>query len=180
MRRSAVTLLALVAGLFALQPVPATAGSTSDVVVDVFDDVIYPGCSSYTFDVDLDLPAAAEGWYLDIKVRGPGGVVLHEDYLSDSAVREYLDHMWICSADTKPGTFTMKGTGAWYDADYQDRETISIDHSFSLRRPRSITTLQAVNANPRPDTWAKLKSLVVAETRRGLDASKFTAVVLQR
>jgi len=179
MRRTATILLALLAGLFAV-PAPATAGTANDVTVDVFDDVMYPGCSSYTFAVDLDLPAAAEGWYLDIKVRGPGGAVLHEDYLSDSAVREYLDHMWICSEDTRPGTFTIKGTGAWYDADYRDRETISIDQSFALRRPRSVTTLQAVNANPRPDTWAKLKTLVVAETRRGLDASKFTAVVLQR
>ena len=189
MRRTAATLLAVLTALVVLQPLPpgasaagaaGAAGSTGPFTLDVPDEVLYPGCSSYTFTLDPALPAAAEGWYLDLTVRGPGGVVVHEDYLSDHySTDEYWDHMWICSADTKPGKFTMKATGAWRDADWEDTP-ISFSATFSLRLPRSVTTLQAVNANPRPHTWAKLKTLVVAETRRGLDASRFAPVFLQR
>jgi hypothetical protein len=183
MRRALATLLTLLAAAPALQPAPADADATvvsGPFALEVPDEVLYPGCSSYTFALDPALPAAAEGWYLDLTVRGPGGGVVHEDTLSDYySTAEYLDHMWICSADTRPGKFTMKATGAWRDADWEDTP-VSFSATFSLRLPRSVTTLRAVNANPRPDTWAKLKSLVVAETRRGLDASKFTAVVLQR
>jgi hypothetical protein len=183
MRRALATLLTLLAAAFALQPAPADAGGTvvsGPFALDVADGILYPGCSSYGFALDPALPAAAEGWYLELTVRGPGGVIVHEDTLSDYySTAEYLDHMWICSADTKPGRFTMEATGAWRDADWEDTP-ISLSATFALRLPRSVTTLQAVNANPRPNTWAKLKTQVVQETRRGLDASRFTPVVLQR
>jgi hypothetical protein len=182
MRRLFTFLLMPVVALGGAQLVPAgaVAGTTSDFALSVNDQIVYPGCSSYGFSVDPDLPAAAEnGWDLAIEVRGPGGVLVHEDFLSDPGTAELLDHMWICSEDAGPGVYTMTGTGSWYDENY-DTTPISIDASFALRRPGSITTLQAAKANPRPDTWVKLKTQVLTETRRGPDASKFTTVVLQQ
>ncbi len=163
-----------------LAPTAATAGAASDFALSVNDQIVYPGCSSYGFALDPDLPAAAEnGWDLAIEVRGPGGVLVHEDTLSDSGTDVLLDSMSICSDAAGPGVYRITGTGSWYDENY-NTAPVSLDASFTLRRPNSITTLSAVKANVRPGSWAKLKTMVLAETRRGPDASMFTTVVLQQ
>lgn len=184
MRRTCSTVVVFVTGLMlalVAAPQPAAAGAAGTATVEVLKDVLYPDCDFYTYIVHPDLPAEAEGWDMTVTVTDPDGEVQSEEYLitSSDAHDEYWDSFWLCSEDTRPGTFVMRGVGTWWDADYND-SPLTMEHTFRLRLPTSVSALSVRKANVAPRTYVNFTALVVEETPAGFQPAQFVRVVLQR
>jgi len=138
MRRYGVVATVLLAFLLPSSPAAAVDGGTypsNGVLYDDCDDILIP----YTFG----FPPTMDDFLVNVDVYAPDGTRAGGDFMTKPDPVSGNAEFFSCGSDG-PGTYTVKTSGTWYDADYNSYAFTLPDSTFNLRLPRSRTTAKAL------------------------------------
>lgn len=145
-RRVLLTVLAaLVASGLAAAPVRAASpyGSVTGV-----DGVLYDDCLSYPYDYAVSVPGNPGYWDLTTTLVGPDGRRTAADYVARPTAGSSTFGL-LCPPGDGYGRYTVHASVRWGTDEQSLGAPVALDDAhFTLRKPRSRTTLGASTRRP--------------------------------
>ena len=171
--------LAVVASLLALVPTAPAQAALSHV--RGINGVLYDTCRYHQFRYDVS--GTAYDWDLEVDLYDSRGVAVDWAWLNStsdpaSGKTRGSDGFHFCGWE-RPGRYTMKATLTRYDHNYNST-TERFTSSFTMRRPRTRTSLRVNDRTPRSGQVLRFRARSTAEYPKGYFAKDFARVVLQR
>ncbi|MCR6033363.1 hypothetical protein GGQ22_18260 [Nocardioides sp. zg-579] len=169
---SALTLLLAPAFVtVAAVPAHAAGGSTK-----AGNGVTYQ-CYQHSYEYSVDLPEDTESWSMDVSVEGPDGLEATSDFLYEVPASGRSSFQ-VCSFDM-PGTYTIRASVEAYDSSWEETTFELAPSTFTLRKPRTKTTIKASTTRPRKGQVVRFTVVSKDERPRGYFAHAYADVVLQ-
>lgn len=135
-------------------------------------------CADHEYTYSIDLPSEADGWSADITVRGPDGLEATSDFIYDAPTHGTSEFQ-LCSFD-EPGRYTITGEVEWHDYDYNTYTFSLRSSSFTMRAPRTRTSLTASATRVRRGAVVRFQITSKEERPAGYYPNEYDTVVLQR
>lgn len=188
MFRRLMTLVVLAAGLLVTAPTvgsaaasPAAAAGSAWGWTSGRSGVLWSDCRDHPFRYGVGVPGGAQGWSLDVTAYGPDGTYGGSDYFYDgSDPMSGTGHVFLCGGLDRPGRYTLRAKLEWYDANWNSYTKWLRPSSFSLRSPRTRTTLTVSDRSPRRGQIVRFGIGSRGERPRGYFANEYADVRLQR
>jgi hypothetical protein len=175
MRRGILGLLVLV---LATVGAPARADATYGSVTGV-SGVLYDDCLSYPYRYAVTPPAGARDWDVSVVLIGPDGKQADTDFVS-TEVLSGTSWFVLCQPTNLFGRYTIRATFEWLDADSAWQSSALADSSFTMRKPRSRTTLSASTRRPAYGQRVAFRSGAADENPSGYVPQAFAWVHLEK
>ncbi|MEV7428341.1 hypothetical protein AB0N29_01870 [Nocardioides sp. NPDC092400] len=125
----------------------------------------------------MNLPEYTEDWSMDVILEGPDGLEASSDFVYDAAASGRSD-LQICSFYL-PGTYTIRATVSAYDYDYNNTTFDLAPSKFTLRKPRTQTTVKASTTNPSKGQVVRFNVVSKDERPKGYFPNDYADVILQ-
>ena len=166
--------------LLAGTAVPARADTTYGTVSGI-NGVLYDDCFShpYAFTVG-STPTSAGYWDLTAELVGPTGQVTASDYVAEPAATGTSTFGLLCPSDGY-GSYTIRATLRWGPEKGAVAQTSRLDDAhFTLRKPRSRTTLSASTRRPAAGQVVRYRVTAYDERPAGFARRAFAWVHLEK
>lgn len=163
----------------ALVGVPAQADSTYGSTSGV-SGVLYDDCVAQPFHYAVNLPADTQTWTLSVDVRGPDGQVADSPHLSDPEPMSGTSTVRLCPPTDLYGSYTIRAGLTWVDVDSVSHSSVLDDSSFTMRKPRTRTSLAVSTRRPAYGQVVAYRIRVWDERPAGYLATAFAWVHLEK
>jgi hypothetical protein len=158
---------------------PARADSTYGSVSGI-DGVLYDDCISqpYLYAVH-DVPPDATDWGIDVSLYDPKGRMADSDFV-DSAHSAGSRTFQLCAELDPYGTYTIRATFKWEDSGSAWHYTSFDETRFTMRKPRSRTTLTVSTRRPASGQVVRYRITAYDERPGGFGRRAFAWVHLEK
>jgi hypothetical protein len=157
---------------------PAQGDSAPSSIAGI-DGVLYNDCLSYPYHYALDVPADAEEWTLEVTTFGPAGQQAETDSVSNEAP-DGTGSFFLCTRPDGFGTYLIRSTFHWWDADATRHDVALADSSFVLRKPFTRTGVTSSTRRPRHGQLVRYRVSTLDERPAGFAPNAFAWVHLQK
>ena len=177
MRRVLLGVLALVLASVAA---PARADSTYGSVSGI-NGVLYDDCLSYPYAYSVSVPGGAGYWALSTTLIAPGGRKVDTDYVPQPTFGSSTFGL-LCTQSVPYGAYTIRARLTWGpDRDHPEVSSSTLDDAhFTLRKPRSRTTLSASTRRPATGQVVRYRVTAFDERPSGFVRRAFAWVHLEK
>jgi len=173
-------LLGVLALVLATAAAPARADSTYGSVSGI-NGVLYDDCLSYPYAFSVGSAATSAGyWDLTAELVRPDGHVTATDYVAQPAATGTSTFGLLCPSDGY-GTYTVRATLRWGPDQTTLTQSSRLDDAhFTLRKPRSRTTLTASTRRPVSGQVVRYRVTAYDERPSGFVRRAFAWVHLEK
>lgn len=173
-------LLGALALVLAAGAAPARAESTYGSVSGI-DGVLYDDCLPYAYGYSVSVPGGAGYWALSTTLVAPDGRQVDTDYVAEPTSGTSSFGL-LCTQSDPYGAYTIRARLTWGpDVDHPDASSSTLDDAhFTLREPRSRTTLTSSTRRPAPGQVVRYRITASDERPSGFVRRAFAWVHLEK
>jgi len=159
---------------------PARADTGSGTVSGI-NGVLYDDCLSHPYRYTVTVPDGAGYWDLRVSLRGPDGHETATDFVALPGPSGTSAFDYLCPPDDLYGTYTIRARLEWGpDEETVDQGTQLADAHFSMRKPRTRTSLSVSTHRPAYGQVVIYRIFTRDERPGGYYPTSFAWVFLQR
>jgi hypothetical protein len=177
LRRVLLGALALVLLLGGAPGQAAQAASPYGSVTGI-NGVLYDDCLAYPYRYDISISAGY--WDLSTTLIGPGGATVASDYVARPTSGSSTFGL-LCPSAHGYGRYTIRSAVRWGDDESSLGAPVALDDAhFTLRKPRSRTTLTASTRRPASGQVVRYRVTAYDERPAGYRPRAFAWVHLEQ